>query len=175
MQGYSVSWWKDRHNLHHAHTNVLDSDPDIDNLPLFIWTEKDLPRIKSWMGIEEKESQNVMKITNDKNENIEKQTLFYKIISKTLPYQAYYFLPFCTLLRCIWCLQSWRFVSEMKNKVNSTYIRKANLEKSTLIIHWIWYIGIVCFLVPHYLTYKIYYFLISQFVGGFCIAIIVFF
>eukprot|EP00743_Colponemidia_sp_Colp-15_P002997 GILK01003240.1.p1 GENE.GILK01003240.1~~GILK01003240.1.p1 ORF type:complete len:821 (+),score=102.64 GILK01003240.1:58-2520(+) len=42
--GFSVSWWKDRHNQHHAVPNVLGADPDIDNLPMLAWDKSDLDR-----------------------------------------------------------------------------------------------------------------------------------
>lgn len=34
LKGASAQWWKTRHNRHHAKTNVLGADPDIDNDPL---------------------------------------------------------------------------------------------------------------------------------------------
>jgi fatty-acid desaturase len=43
-QGFSVSWWKDKHNRHHAVPNVhggpggsLFADPDVDTMPLLAW------------------------------------------------------------------------------------------------------------------------------------------
>ena len=43
-QGFSVSWWKDKHNRHHAVPNVhggeggsLFGDPDVDTMPLLAW------------------------------------------------------------------------------------------------------------------------------------------
>lgn len=58
FQGFSVSWWKNKHNHHHAVPNVTDApsggDPDIATMPILFWSEKlieqdgleDLPR---WM------------------------------------------------------------------------------------------------------------------------------
>ena len=40
FQGFSVSWWKAKHNLHHACPNVAGFDPDIDTLPFLAWSEK---------------------------------------------------------------------------------------------------------------------------------------
>lgn len=48
MQGFSQTWWKDRHNSHHATTNVLDMDPDIDNIPTLAWSPSDLDRAPEW-------------------------------------------------------------------------------------------------------------------------------
>jgi len=39
-QGFSVGWWKAKHNLHHAVPNVAGYDPDIDTLPFLAWSEK---------------------------------------------------------------------------------------------------------------------------------------
>lgn len=45
-QGFSVKWWKDKHNRHHAVPNVhgsgdgLNGDPDIDTMPLLAWSIK---------------------------------------------------------------------------------------------------------------------------------------
>merc|ERR1712087_1042320 len=47
MQGYSVQWWKNKHNGHHAVCNLhsstalaQDGDPDIDTMPLLAWSLK---------------------------------------------------------------------------------------------------------------------------------------
>lgn len=37
--GLSYSWWKEKHNAHHAHTNFEDCDPDID-IPFLAYSEK---------------------------------------------------------------------------------------------------------------------------------------
>lgn len=44
-QGFSVDWWKSKHNVHHAAPNELDEnhhavDPDIDTLPLLAWSNE---------------------------------------------------------------------------------------------------------------------------------------
>ncbi|KAA8494431.1 Acyl-lipid (9-3)-desaturase [Porphyridium purpureum] len=43
-QGFSVSWWKMKHNHHHAAPNVTSTaagpDPDIDTVPVLLWSEK---------------------------------------------------------------------------------------------------------------------------------------
>jgi len=53
LQGYSVSWWKDKHNSHHAVPNLItsapgakDGDPDIDTLPLLAWSKTMLKQMK---------------------------------------------------------------------------------------------------------------------------------
>eukprot|EP00759_Apiculatamorpha_spiralis_P036924 PhF_6_TR37088/c0_g1_i5/m.54391 len=64
FNGFSVRWWRDRHNAHHVMTNVEDRDPDIDNAPLFAWSASDVRRASKFQ-----------------------RTYF-------LPYQHYIFYPF---------------------------------------------------------------------------------
>jgi len=45
FQGFSVQWWKDKHNTHHASSNVHGHDPDIDTLPIIAWDKLDLPKV----------------------------------------------------------------------------------------------------------------------------------
>ncbi len=46
--GLSYSWWNDKHNEHHAHTNFEDGDPDID-IPFLAYSEH---QAKSKKGLE---------------------------------------------------------------------------------------------------------------------------
>lgn len=41
LLGMSISWWRDKHNAHHADPNVLDVDPDI-AIPLVAFSEEQL-------------------------------------------------------------------------------------------------------------------------------------
>lgn len=41
LLGMSITWWRDKHNAHHANPNVLDVDPDI-NIPLVAFSEEQL-------------------------------------------------------------------------------------------------------------------------------------
>ena len=45
FQGFSPQWWKDKHNTHHASSNVHGHDPDIDTLPIIAWDKLDLPKV----------------------------------------------------------------------------------------------------------------------------------
>jgi len=101
-----VNWWKDRHNTHHASTNILGGDPDIDNLPLFIWDEKDLHRAKD-----------------------------YPLADVIIPYQHYYFLIFTPFLKIIWCLQSFFWLSDPTTQ-NHSYTKSKKAEFYTLYLHY---------------------------------------
>ena len=53
LQGFSIGWWKTKHNTHHAAPNALESgskaavDPDIDTLPLLAWSTEMLDSLPS--------------------------------------------------------------------------------------------------------------------------------
>lgn len=44
MLGFSMWWWNDRHNSHHAVTNIEDEDPDIETLPYLCFSRKDVEK-----------------------------------------------------------------------------------------------------------------------------------
>jgi len=139
-QGFSQRWWDDRHNSHHAITNVLDSDPDVDNLPLLAWSLHDVARVADWM-------------------------------KPWLKYQQYYFVfPFCPTLRIIWLLQTLFFIKSVDQHPNATYRAYATVERTTIALHWLWY-----FTVLYFASNRVLFFLISQLLPGFGIAIVVFF
>mmetsp|Transcript_20485 Transcript_20485/g.51886 ORF Transcript_20485/g.51886 Transcript_20485/m.51886 type:complete len:464 (-) Transcript_20485:77-1468(-) len=147
LQGFSVIWWKERHNGHHAVTNILDADPDSDNLPLFCWTEKDLhnPRTKAarWL----------------------------------LRYQAWYFVPlFCPMLRIIWLLQSAFFVKDLHKHTNKFYLRFATIEKISLIGHYAWVFGLYLVYADRFpnVAAMFLHLFVAQCIAGFGIAITVF-
>ncbi len=41
--GFCVSWWKTKHNTHHAACNEVGRDQDIDTLPILAWSHKVIP------------------------------------------------------------------------------------------------------------------------------------
>ncbi len=45
VMGFSCDWWTEKHNTHHALTNLRGADPDIDTLPLLAFSERDLPAV----------------------------------------------------------------------------------------------------------------------------------
>jgi fatty acid desaturase len=54
LQAFSLDWWKNKHNTHHAIPNTLetrtdehDGDPDIDTLPFLAWNQRFVDKIKA--------------------------------------------------------------------------------------------------------------------------------
>jgi len=142
LGGFSTNWWKNRHNTHHAITNVLDADPDIDNLPLFVWQESDLVRVPdSWFA------------------------------SMVVSYQEFYFVPWTSLLKLIWLIQSVMFVLTPSLQ-NKSFMKVLFWERLTLALNILWMLG-VSWYTPSWTSFFGYY-LLSQAVGGAGIALIVF-
>jgi len=142
LQGFSSSWWKDRHNSHHAVTNILEADPDIDNIPMLAWAPSDLAKTPQWAR-------------------------------RTIQYQAYYFLFILPVLRLTWCFQSVLFVRAMKTSQYQTYRDEYVVEAVGLFLHWVWVVYMQL-QFPDVLS-SLMFFLISQLLAGFGIAIVVFF
>jgi len=108
FQGYGSTWWKDRHNSHHGSTNIVDVDPDLDNLPLMVWSKKDLPRMRDM-----------------------------PFSRKVAQYQVVYFWFILAFLRIIWMLQSNLFVRSMFTSHNSVWRSQARAESIAINAHYL--------------------------------------
>jgi len=79
FQGFSVDWWKNKHNTHHAVPNELHEhmavDPDIDTLPFFAWDVDMLQNLAP-------------------------------AVRSALKYQHFLFAPMLTMARLSWASQS---------------------------------------------------------------------
>lgn len=87
LQGFSIDWWKKKHNTHHAAPNQLSEestqavDPDIDTLPYLAWSAEMLHEVSP-------------------------------IMRPIIAYQQYYFFPLLMLARLIWAEQSIEHVTK---------------------------------------------------------------
>eukprot|EP00943_MAST-04B_sp_MAST-4B-sp1_P003697 g3697.t1 len=113
--GFSIVWWKIRHNEHHAATNVIEHDPDIDNLPLLAWSQYDIDQVVERFG--------------EKNK---------KTIYSILQYQKYYFFPLMCFLRVIWLVQSALLVKDLHKSTNRSFRKRQKSEILTMTMHYIW-------------------------------------
>merc|ERR1719267_485248 len=48
LKGGSASWWRNRHNKHHAKTNVLGEDGDLRTTPFFAWDATLAKKVPNW-------------------------------------------------------------------------------------------------------------------------------
>ncbi|CAB3409513.1 unnamed protein product [Caenorhabditis bovis] len=49
LQGFSSGGWKEQHNVHHAATNVVGKDGDLDLMPYYATVARDLKLADSWL------------------------------------------------------------------------------------------------------------------------------
>jgi delta8-fatty-acid desaturase len=143
-QGFSRDWWKLKHNNHHAATNIIDMDDDIDLSPLFAFVPDDLRKYRQ--PIEE-------------------------ALLRIIPYQHLYFTFALPLLRFSWTAQSIQFAFAASTSNYVQYRKNAFNEQCALLLHWLWVI-VQLYLLPSN-TIRVIYFLLSQCGGGLLIAHVV--
>lgn len=121
FQGFSVQWWKSKHNSHHAvpnlhasSPNAYDGDPDIDTMPLLAWSLR--------MAESSKDS---------------------KIGRLLIKWQAVFYFPVLLLARMAWSHQSWVFVfgghgqlSVRGAAIDKSMIQYPTLERLGLLVHY---------------------------------------
>lgn len=90
LQGFSVSWWKNKHNGHHAVTNLhstsaqsQDGDPDIDTMPVLAWSLK--------------QAQSFRELSKGKDS---------AFVRTAIKYQALTYFPILLLARLSWLNES---------------------------------------------------------------------
>ncbi|CAJ0601473.1 unnamed protein product [Cylicocyclus nassatus] len=143
-QGFSADWWKDKHNTHHAATNLIDHDGDINLAPLFAFIPADLSKYK--LPVE-------------------------KFILKLVPYQHLYFTLSLPLLRFSWTSQSLIWVFAENSSEYRVYRRNALMEQTFLVAHWVWVL-FQLYLLPTMST-RVMYFCVSQLLSATLIAYVV--
>jgi len=155
FQGFSVQWWKTKHNSHHAVPNLhassehaSDGDPDIDTMPILAWTLR--------MAEAAKDSENGRFL---------------------IRWQAVFYFPVLLFARLAWAHQSWVFVfggagqhsvkGAEKDRQNMQY---PILESLALILHYCWLAAILYHMpsVPAALAY----FIVSQCSCGLFLALV---
>jgi len=144
FQGFSVQWWKSKHNSHHAVPNLhasvqgaCDGDPDIDTMPILAWTLK--------MAESAKDSENGRFL---------------------IKWQSVFYFPVLLFARLAWAHQSWVFVwggagqhSVEGASIDRKKMKYPVLEKTGLILH---YVATLWILSHMSLSHAIMYFIVAQ-------------
>lgn len=149
-QGFSLSWWKNKHNTHHASTNVHGQDPDIDTAPVLLWDEY---ASAAYYGSLDEEP-----------------TMLSRFIAESvLPYQTRYYFFVLGFARFSWALQSLIY-SFNQGALNKS--AKLNLyERACLISHWV--IFTYCTIAWNSSFYNmVLFFLVSQATTGYTLALV---
>lgn len=152
FQGFSVQWWKCKHNSHHAVPNLhasspdaADGDPDIDTMPILAWTLR--------MAEQAKESP------------------FGRFMVK---WQAVFYFPVLLLARLAWAHQSWVYVfggwgaHSVKGAENDRKkMSYPTLEALGLVVHYI-FLGLILWHMTPLNAFM--FFLVSQTACGLFLA-----
>ena len=153
-QGFSVQWWKSKHNAHHAVPNLhasspdaADGDPDIDTMPILAWTLR--------MAESAKNSSTGRFLVR---------------------WQAFFYFPVLLFARLAWAHQSWVFVygGWGQHSVKAAHIDRQRmmypgLEKLGLALHYAWLAAVV---VHMPLLNALAYFLVAQTGCGLFLAVV---
>mmetsp|Transcript_11569 Transcript_11569/g.24987 ORF Transcript_11569/g.24987 Transcript_11569/m.24987 type:complete len:473 (+) Transcript_11569:167-1585(+) len=147
FQGFSVSWWKMKHNHHHAAPNVTETpaggDPDIHTYPLLLWSEK---------------------LIEGSAEEIETLPRFL------LTNQKVFYWPILCMARVSWVIQSVLFQAEPTwNFVGGNAWRA--VEMCTLFVHHAAYAWLVMQLQGGF-WHQLVFVAVSQALGGLFIGVV---
>ncbi|GAX27437.1 Delta8-fatty-acid desaturase [Fistulifera solaris] len=164
MQGYSVQWWKNKHNGHHAVPNLhnstalsQDGDPDIDTMPLLAWSLK--------------QAQSYRELQADGKDSASVKFL--------IRYQAYFYFPILLLARLSWLNESFKTAFGLgAASENAALELKAKglqypiLEKVGILLHYAWMFVVSSGFGRFPVWYAATYFLVATASCGFLLAIV---
>ncbi|KAG2228560.1 hypothetical protein INT48_004745 [Thamnidium elegans] len=149
-QGFSLSWWKNKHNTHHASTNVHGQDPDIDTAPVLLWDEY---ASAAYYGALDDEPTMVSRF----------------IAENVLPYQTRYYFFVLAFARFSWALQSFLY-SFNQGAINKSAALNM-YERISLILHWSIF-GYATIAWNSSIYNMILFFMISQATTGYTLALV---
>lgn len=171
-QAFSLEWWKNKHNTHHAIPNLHESengahdgDPDIDTLPFLAWSKTLMEKVLPGGSVD---------------------SPFARFCVK---YQAMLYFPILFFARITWALQSisYAFDYEMpffgsevtkRNEAKAALaqhgssvgaLRYPNAERVLLALHYTWYFTLV-YLSGGFFTAACFFF-VSQTFSGLLLAL----
>lgn len=164
MQGFSVSWWKNKHNGHHAVTNLhstspesQDGDPDIDTMPLLAWSLK--------------QAQSLRQLSADG-----KDTAFTKMAIK---FQAFTYFPILLLARISWLNESFKAamgIGAASENAKKEFERKGLaypfLEPFLLTCFHAWNFALSCKFGEWSLAYSMMYYFTAACSSGLFLALV---
>jgi fatty acid desaturase/predicted heme/steroid binding protein len=153
FQGFSVTWWKSKHNAHHAVPNLHassadahDGDPDIDTMPLLAWTKRMADHGKS-----------------------------NPMAKHLIGWQAFTYFPILGLARMSWLRESFKFVFTKPDyavlQEDQRRIRNLAGEKICLVLHYVG-LGAIMYNMPGGPLNAAMFFFCSQTICGLFLALV---
>jgi len=163
MQGFSVAWWKNKHNGHHAVPNLhnssavsQDGDPDIDTMPVLAWS---LKQAKSYR-----------ELSNGTDS---------RFVRFMIKWQAFTYFPILLLARISWLNESFKTAfglgaatANAALELERSGLQYPKLEKGGLILHYVWMFALCSGFGKFPLGFAIVYFFIATCSSGFFLAIV---
>jgi len=164
MQGYSMQWWKNKHNGHHAVPNLhnttaqsQDGDPDIDTMPLLAWSLK--------------QAQSFRELRADG-----KDSPFVRFMIK---WQAFTYFPILLLARLSWLNESFKTAYGLgASSANAALEMKRKglqypfLERAGIAMHWAWVLTVSSGFGRFSIPYATMYFLAATCSCGLFLALV---
>ena len=131
-QGFSVSWWMNKHNSHHAVPNLVESepdaadgDPDIDTMPFLAWSVPMLTQREAELKAS-------------------------RLGRFMIRHQALLYFPLLGLARVSWLFQGLQYAfpgmptfgwAVKSDALAGKKVISPAGEKAALVIHYAWYLG----------------------------------
>ena len=164
MQGYSMQWWKNKHNGHHAVPNLhnstatsQDGDPDIDTMPLLAWSLK--------------QAQSFRELNADG-----KDSAFVKTMIK---WQAVTYFPILLLARLSWLRESFKTAFGLGASTENAALEMKlkglqypMLERTGIVLHYAWVLAFSTGFGRFSVLYSMAYFFIATCSCGLFLALV---
>ncbi|CAI2192070.1 20408_t:CDS:2 [Funneliformis geosporum] len=153
--GFAPTWWKDKHNTHHAAPNVHGQDPDIDTHPLLTWSEHAL-----------------FDLFNPEMAKANANDFPPWFTRFMVEYQTLNYFPILGLARISWCFQSIFFVlpDGQNGKPANARMPISLTEQLSIAMHYVWYFYIFSFISSWKLM--VTFFFASQVICGILLALV---
>ncbi|RCH82247.1 hypothetical protein CU098_006947, partial [Rhizopus stolonifer] len=148
IQGFSLSWWKNKHNTHHASTNVSGEDPDIDTAPILLWDEFAAANFYGSLS----------------NSGYDKF-----LAEHVLPFQTRYYFFILAFARTSWAFQSLKYSFKNESLTKSKVLSWC--ERLFLMIHWVFFSSCALAWIDSWRNVALF-FIISQMTAGYLLALV---
>jgi len=164
FQGFSVSWWKNKHNGHHAVPNLhntsavsQDGDPDIDTMPVLAWSIK--------------QAQSYRELQADGKDSA--------FVRTAIKYQAFTYFPILLLARLSWLNESFKTAFRLGASTENAKLEMERkglgypiAEKVLLIIFHAWNFALASGFGRWSMSYSICYYMTSLCSSGLFLALV---
>jgi len=163
-QGYSMQWWKNKHNGHHAVPNLhnssatsQDGDPDIDTMPVLAWSLK--------------QAHSFRELSEDGTDSA-----FTKFMIK---WQAFTYFPILLLARISWLNESFKTAYGLGGSTENAKLEMERkglqypfAERVGIILHHMWMFALSSGFGKFSLPYSLMYYFTANCSCGLFLALV---